>query len=456
MSTWLKLGGYTARQLMELDACTRCGECLAWCPAFAENGEELAHPLGKIACVKEWVGRQYGLRARLFGRRGIQEAEVARFSQGLYQCTLCARCGEVCPVHIDTRPLWLAMREQMVELGACPPALAALREQVLAHHNIVGDDNANRLAWAGNLPQGAGGLAGKRAEMVYFVGCVASFYPQAYSIPQSLAQTLQAAGVSFATLGGEEWCCGFPLIVAGLGREATELARHNVAAVRAAGATTLVTTCPSCLHTWRHDYPRLLGEPLGFAVRHATEVLGDLVEAGRLRLHPCAVGAVREPPLHGGEPPLHGGEPPLHGGEPPLRGGEPPLRGGEPPLHGGEPPLLVTYHDPCDLGRTCGIYEAPRRLLRAIPGVELREMKDNRELALCCGGGGDVEMAAPSLSAALARRRLAQARETGAEVIVSACQQCKRTLAAAARREGLRVRVLDITEVLWRSVTHDG
>ena len=115
----------------------------------------------------------------------------------------------------------------------------------------------------------------------------------------------------------------------------------------------------------------------------------------------------------------------------------------------------MTYHDPCDLGRTCGIYEAPRRLLRAIPGVELREMKDNRELALCCGGG-DVEMAAPSLSAALARRRLAQARETGAEVIVSACQQCKRTLAAAARREGLRVRVLDITEVLWRSVTHDG
>ena len=428
MSVSLKLGGYTARQLMELDACTRCGECVAWCPAFAERREESIHPLAKIACLKGWVERQYGLRARLFGRRGIEEAEVARFSQGLYQCTLCTRCREVCPVHIDTRPLWLAMRQHMAGMGVAPPALSALGERVMARHNIAGEDNAGRLGWAANLPQGAEGLAGRRAEMVYFVGCVASFYPQAYSIPQSLAQTLEAAGVGFAVLGGEEWCCGFPLLAAGVGSEAAALARHNVEAVRATGASTLVTACPSCYHTWQRDYPRLLGEPLGFAVRHATEVLAELVEAGRLKLRPYTVGAVREPPLHGGQP----------------------------PLHGGQPPLRLTYHDPCDLGRNSGIYEAPRRLLRAIPGVELREMEDNRELALCCGGGGDLEMADAALSAAMARRRLAQAQATGAEAIVSACQQCKRTLSAAARREGLSMRVLDITEVLWRSVAHDG
>ncbi len=455
MSVSLKLGGYTAWQLMELDACVRCGECIAWCPTFAENGLELAHPLGKIGCLREWVGRQYGLRARLLGRRPIEDEEIAALGGSLYSCTLCARCREVCPVQIDTRPLWVAMREQMAELGACPPALAALREKMVAHHNIAGQDNAGRLGWAENLPQGAEGLAGRRAEMVYFVGCVAAFYPLAYSIPQSLAQTLAAAGADFTTLGGEEWCCGFPLIIAGLGAEARALAQHNVEAVRATGAHTLVTACPSCLHTWRHDYPRLLGEPLGFTVRHATEVLVELVEGGHLKLG-AYVGAVREPPLRGGQPPLPGGEPPPRGGQPPLPGGEPSPRGGQPPLPGGEPPLVVTYHDPCDLGRTCGIYEAPRRLLRAIPGVELREMKDNRELALCCGGGGDVEMADPGLTTAMALRRLAQARETGAEAIVSACQQCKRTLAGAARREGLRMRVLDITEVVWRSVTHVG
>ncbi len=218
----------------------------------------------------------------------------------------------------------------------------------------------------------------------------------------SLSLILQQARVDFTTLAGDEWCCGFPLLIAGLGQEAVALARHNVEAVRALGARTLVTTCPSCLHTWRHDYPRLTGEPLGFEVRHASELLADLLEAGRLPL--------------------------------------------------GHVGRVATYHDPCDLGRNCGIYEAPRRLLAAIPGLRLREMADHHELALCCGGGGDVELADPDLVAAVARRRLAQAEETGAEVVVSACQQCKRTLTAAARRQKAQVRVLDITEVVWEAV----
>ena len=115
-------------------------------------------------------------------------------------------------------------------------------------------------------------------------------------------------------------------------------------------------------------------------------------------------------------------------------------------------PKSLTYHDPCDLGRNNGIYEAPRRILRAIPGVRFTEMRDARELALCCGGGGDVEMCDAELTAAIGRKRLAQAQETGAEVIVSACQQCKRTLTGVARREKARVRVLDITEVVLQAM----
>ncbi|HOG46106.1 MAG TPA: (Fe-S)-binding protein [Anaerolineae bacterium] len=406
MTAPLKLSGYSVWQLMELDACTRCGECVAWCPTFAENSHELTHPLGKIARLTSWLRRRHGLRARLCGPRPIADGELAEFAAGVYSCTLCARCREVCPVHIDTRPLWMAMREQLAAAGHYPPALATLRQNVTARYNTAGEDNANRLSWSQNLPSGSAGLAGRRAEVVYFVGCVSAFYPLAYPIPQSLVQVLHKAGVDLTTLGGEEWCCGFPLMVAGLGAEATALARHNVAAVRATGAKTLVATCPSCYHTWQHDYPRLLGEPLGFAVRHATELLAGLVDSGQLKLGPYGVGAVREPPL-------------------------------------------LTYHDPCDLGRTSGIYEAPRRVLQAIPGVRFTEMRDNRALALCCGGGGDVEMGDAELTAAVARRRLAQAQETGAEVIVSACQQCKRTLTATARREKARLRVLDVTEVVW-------
>ncbi len=113
-------------------------------------------------------------------------------------------------------------------------------------------------------------------------------------------------------------------------------------------------------------------------------------------------------------------------------------------------PQPVTYHDPCDLGRTSGIYDEPRKIIQAIPGIQFTEMADNREMALCCGGGGDAEMADAQLTAAVAKRRIEQAQETGAKVVISACQQCNRTLAEAARKNRIRIRAMDITEVVWQ------
>lgn len=403
----LNFAHFSFKQLMELDACTRCGECIIWCPTYAEKKDEAITPLKKIEQVRWFAHRQYGLWARLFGPRLIAGEEIAVHSRGTYDCTLCGRCHVVCPVHIDTRPLWLAMREQLVEAGAFPEIFALVRDRIAAEHNNLGEPNSNRLAWADNLeqpPQVAG--AGKPAELIYFVGCVSSLYPMAYSIPQSLSQILRRAGIPFAVLGAEEWCCGFPLIIAGMSRQAEELARHNVEAVRAAGAKRLVTTCPSCYHTWHDTYPAVLGEPLGFQVIHAVELLDELLEEQVLEL--------------------------------------------------GRYEKRVTYHDPCDLGRTSGIYEAPRRVLRSIPGLIFREMEHHHERALCCGGGGDVEMADPELVGMVARRRLAQAQAVEAEIIVSACQQCKRTLAGAARKERLRIRALDITEVIWEAMQNEG
>jgi Fe-S oxidoreductase len=98
------------------------------------------------------------------------------------------------------------------------------------------------------------------------------------------------------------------------------------------------------------------------------------------------------------------------------------------------------------------VYEAPRRVLERIPGLKLVEMVDNRENALCCGGGGNVETYDPDLVTAISSRRLAQARQAGAQTIVSACQQCERTLAAAARRDRVRLRIMDISEIVWQAV----
>ncbi|MCX7683591.1 MAG: (Fe-S)-binding protein [Anaerolineae bacterium] len=395
---------FTFMQLMELDACTRCGECIKWCPTFAEKPERDAiTPLRKIEAVRRFLNRQYGLWARLFGPRPPSNEALQEHSGGTYDCTLCGRCGVVCPVHINTRSLWIAMREALVDAGAYPAQLDHLRETITTKYNLSGDPNEKRLIWSENLPQVPEGVKGKsQAEVVYFVGCVSSFYPQSYSVPQSTVQVLERAGVDFMTLGGEEWCCGFPLIIAGMGEAALESVRHNVEAVRRSRARQVVTGCPSCYHTWKHDYARLLGEPLGFEVLHITELIEQVIRAGRLALRPSED--------------------------------------------------KVTYHDPCDLGRTSGVYEAPRNVIRAIPGVTLVEMEHHHEYSLCCGGGGDVEMADAELTAAVAARRIAEAQATGASVLLSACQQCKRTLAGAARREKVRLRVLDITELVARQM----
>ncbi|MCL4487805.1 MAG: (Fe-S)-binding protein [Chloroflexi bacterium] len=399
----MSLEHFSVGQLMELDACTRCGQCVAQCPTYAEAQDESIHPLGKIALEKEMIRRQFSWWAHLPGL-GRENGALAQLSKGIFRCTLCARCAVVCPVGLHTRTLWLGMREQMVALGQYPEAFNRLRETLSTARNISGDPNENRGLWADGLPEKPAGLVGKRqAETVYFIGCVGAMFPMAYGIPQSLSQTLTYAGVDYTTLGGEEWCCGFPLLLAGMRSAAIELIRHNVGTVRAMGAKRLVASCPSCYHTWHTDYPAILGQPLGFQVLHATQLLAELVERKQIRLGPVE--------------------------------------------------QKVTYHDPCDLGRTSNIYDEPRFLLTSLPGIELQEMKDRRERSLCCGGGGDVEMVDAALSAAVAKRRVGQAKDTGAQVIVSACQQCKRTLAGAVRKEKARMKVLDITEIVWNSVS---
>jgi len=399
----LDLAHFTLRQIVEMEACTRCGECIDTCPTFAEARNEEIHPLHKIQQTKRfWKADHLGLLARLFGLRPASGEDWAAFSQGVYQCTLCGRCHVACPVQIDTRPLWIAMRELLVDRALHPELLDQLRDTLTAHYNISGDPNQNRLDWTANMARVPEGLDRKQgAEVVYFMGCVAAFYPMVYSVPQSFVSLMEGAGVSYTTLGGDEYCCGFPLIIAGMGQHARDMMRHNVETVRAMGAKKLVAACPSCYHTWKHTFPQVMGEPLGFEVLHETEFLLDLIEAGALALKPVE--------------------------------------------------QVVTYHDPCDLGRNSGLYDEPRQILAAIPGLSLVEMADSREEALCCGGGGDVEMADAEVARAVGRRRMLQAQETGAQSIVTACQQCKRTLLGAARTNKIRMRTFDISELLLES-----
>ena len=374
--------------------CYQCKRCSSGCPTATAMS---------ITPARMMRMAQFGLEERL-----VRDASI-------WRCLGCDSCTEHCPYGISVRRLVETLRQVTVQnyylqekpetfaddeqLAVGIRALGMLSQRVRSHHNVSGEDNTARLAWTSNLPHGVEGLDGKpNPDIIYFVGCVSAMFPMSYGIPQSFVSILAKTGANFTTLGGSEWCCGFPLMMAGQLEQAKELMAHNVEQIRGSGASQLVVTCPSCYHMWAHVYEEELGAPLGFSVVTASEMMRDLLRSDSLLL---------------GEP---------------------------------RRPGIVTYHDPCDLGRKGGQYDEPREVLRQVPGFQFVEMQNNREHALCCGGGGNLESFSPDLTTEVAARRIAQAAEVGAQYLVSACPQCVRTLTKAVRTAKLRIRVMDLVQ----------
>jgi len=218
----------------------------------------------------------------------------------------------------------------------------------------------------------------------------------AQEIPVNMSRIMERAEVDFTILGGDEWCCGFPLIGAGMPGKMETLVEHNLKKVEETGAKAIVFTCPSCYHTWKYLYNT------DVKLYHASQMMDELIKDKHISFK--------------------------------------------------EMDTTVTYHDPCDLGRNSGVFEEPREVLNAIPGLKLVELPLNRQFSVCCGGGGNLEMTDPELSGRVAQMKLDAIKKTGAEMVVTACQQCVRTLASRARRQGTELKVMDLTEILLMAV----
>ena len=393
MSGGLKMDSFYTGLESEAAICASCGYCRTVCPTYAAVGWESCSPRGRVQLTK-----------MLNDGLELPSSQIIR----MYQCTLCGQCTEVCSTRIELRSFWLAARRQLVKRQGRLPAVAALDNQIAASGNVYGSPAAERMAWVDDMddpppdrwvrrsPLASGGAP---TVVVYFTGCSSALTPRNRRIARSFASLLVAARVNFALLGEQEVCCGFPLVAAGLVDQAEALAAQNIERFGATGASTVVFTCPACRLQWKEAYASRLP---GVRLLHAVEFLVELLEAGRL----------------------------------PLK----------------ETPKVVTYHDPCDLGRNGGVYDAPRQILASIPGVQLVEAPLRRERALCCGGGGDLEMLDPALVGRIASRTVSQLVQTGAGAIVTACPQCVRTLARSVKENsggGARgVQVLDIVELL--------
>jgi heterodisulfide reductase subunit D len=402
-------------QMVQL--CYHCHKCTAGCPTASAMA--------------------YGPDRML---RMIQLGQWQRLltSRDAWLCLGCDMCGAHCPNEIDAGEVMLAVKEVAEQEGYRSENCRQLREvladyliqrpdveiddrlcegiqrlnnlsrTIVSAHNISGDDNRTRLIWSQNLERIPPGLSERHgAEIVYFVGCVASFFPRSYRVPQAMASILDASDADFTTLAGQEWCCGYPLLSMGRLEQAKPLIQHNVAQVKKLGAANCVFTCPSCYHMWKFVYPEVLGEGIGIEVLHVTELLSELIAEGSIKFAT-------------------------------------------------EIDLRVTYHDPCDLGRKSHVYEAPRRVLQSIPGITFVEMSSHGQISECCGGGGNLESFDPDAVSEVSWRRIDRALEVGAQVVVSACQQCERTLTSAVRRHEqarrAHMRIMDVTELVWQAM----
>lgn len=367
--------------------CAQCGNCRTVCPVFEHIGWESASPRGKLFHIKQLL------------QQGASKQELLdeEFVKRIFQCSLCVRCEEVCQTEISMLRLWQAVRADLGARGQWPKEIQAIRDATLKDHNLYAVSNANRTFWAMMIEDEVLPRVNKVADVAYFVGCVAAFTGRVATIPESTVAILNAADVDYTILGPDEWCCGNPLFFVGAHSEARELALHNLEKLSQLKVKTLVTTCAGCYRAFSKEYPWLLGEDIGIEVLHLPQFLSQLIDQGQIEF-----SQPRE--------------------------------------------MTITYHDPCEIGRHCGIYDEPRHVLSSLPGVELVEMSNNRNNSECCGGGGLLKATDPDLSLDIAARRIEHALGCGATDMVSACVTCKLQFAEAAMEKDLNIGIHDISE----------
>ncbi len=319
-------------------------------------------------------------------------------SEDVWRCTTCGTCPSECPRGVDQIEVGVAIRRLANRYGALPASLRGVRvaaQSLASDGNPLGFERGRRDAWAEGL--GVKPFA-EGMEILYFVGCYGSYDPRMRRVAAATVRVLQRAGVDFGILGAKEGCCGESIRKTGNEDLFKALARANIKTFVDAGVRRILVSSPHCLETFAHEYREMM---VRFEVVHVSQFLAELVESGRLALS-------------------------------------------------GEFRKRVTWHDPCYLGRHNGVYDPPRDVLKSIPGLVLSEMSDCRKDSLCCGGGGGrIWMDTPK-GERFADLRLAQAKEAGAEVLVTSCPYCisnfeESRLGAA---DGAAPAVMDLAEVV--------
>jgi Fe-S oxidoreductase len=435
-----KVEDFSWKGLLDFSTCTECGRCQSQCPAW--NTDKPLSPKLLVMGLREHA---YAKAPYLLAQ-GIEEqlaevpsgalAEAERALVGptegdasqptggavidpdvLWSCTTCGACVEQCPVDIEHVDHILDLRRyQTLIESEFPSELNGLFKNLEKSGNPWGVNASKRMDWAGELPFDVPVLGRDvesldEVDWLFWVGCAGAFEDRAKKTTQAVAELLRHAGVSFAVLGDGETCTGDPARRSGNEFLYQQLALQNVEVLRESKAVRVVATCAHCFNTLKNEYEQL---GLKLEVVHHTQLLNRLVREGRLT--PIA-----------------------------------------PPDRNGNATRPVTYHDPCYLGRHNQVYEPPRELVGALPGVEFREMPRSAERSFCCGAGGARMWMEEKIGKRINTERTEEALATGAEQIAVGCPFCRVMLSdglteAQAGGRGENVEVLDVAQMLLAGV----
>ncbi len=394
--------GLSKRHLIELDACTRCSECLKWCPIQEVTGKRDISPPEKIRLYREFIEKTEGLKARLLGPGGISRQLLEEFSKAVFECTTCGACGEICEAGIFSQRLWPFLRKKMVDMGLGPIGPQAnLPKVVKETGNPYNKPPEERYRpW---FPEGI--KVAEKAGVAYYAGCTGAY--EAQPMVRGDVQVLNVIGEPFTMLPAEEEvCCGFPLFITGQHDMLEDLTRRLVEAYRAKGVKVLLSSCPCCVNIMARDWPLFYGKELPFKVRHITQFVVDALRDGRMRVK----RELKE---------------------------------------------KLIYHDPCYLSRGVGVIEEPRIVLRNIPGVELIEFDHHGLQSRCCGAGGAARKVFHENAIAMGRLTIDEAADKKADRLILSCPACYQKVNEAMQGYEKQVMITDIMELLGSLLRDD-
>ncbi|PWI47983.1 hypothetical protein CEE45_08775 [Candidatus Heimdallarchaeota archaeon B3_Heim] len=373
----------------ELYICAYCAYCVnneASCPTYHSVLHEIVTGRGKIITARNLA-------------EGLIDSEEGfdALRDGLFQCTFCGACQENCIVDIPLTKVYSELKTLVQD--RLPRNTRKMFEDLDKEHNIYGLDQEDRENWSFEIEDQYNEWVNLHHEIGFFLGCVYSYSGRAGRGPVAILKLAKMANEKISIFSPSEYCCGNPYLLGGQKDKAEEFADHNVSEIKRLGIKKLIISCAGCYRVFTEEYPQLLGKELPFKVISHMEYLVTLIKEKKL-------------------------------------------------IFQNKSPVKVTYKDPCELGRHCGVYDVARDLLANLPGVDNREMASHKEKALCCGSGGLIKTNHPVIANEIAIRLISQMEEQNVDLCVNACPSCLLNIDENLRIEASQIKSIDIAELV--------